>query len=264
MKTIQDRNWQEELEPVIRESGRILLSYWGKKLTHMMKGEHGFATEADLASECYLMSQLSKLLPEASIMAEESGKSGSELSEYQWVIDPLDGTTNFAHRLPYFCVSVALCHNQVPIVGAIYQPTCDDFYFAQKGMGATLNGKKITVSGLVDVSKALIACALPYGAHKKFTTLELVQQMVQHVYGVRHNGAAALDMAYVASGRFDGMMLRGLCWWDIAAGAVLIAEAGGEVADFAGAPITPDYSDCLAGGRAVFEGLMSVLGKKSK
>lgn len=261
---LKSRNWQPDLEPIVREAGRILLSFRGTELAHTMKGALGFATEADFASEKYLIAQLKKLLPEASICAEESGQSGPHAVGYEWVIDPLDGTTNFAHGLPYFCVSVALCYEGRPIVGAIYQPITDEFYFAQEGGGAFLNGQKIAVSASKEIGKTLVACSLPYGARKKFDTLQLIEKVVQYGYGVRHCGAAALDLAYVAAGRFDGLVLVGLSWWDVAAGAVLVTEAGGHIADFSGELLKPDFSDCMAGGTPVFEGLKSILDKNIK
>lgn len=254
---MNDRNWRKELEPIIRKAGDILLSFFGKKLERKMKPDHGFATEADLTSEKYLIEALGELLPEASFCAEESGKFGSESSEYCWVIDPLDGTTNFVHGLPYFCVSVALVYRGQPIVAVTYQPTTDEFYFAQKGEGAWLNDKKISVSHPKSLSHALIGCSLPY--RSKVDALEVVQQIVGHVYGVRHYGAAALDLAYVSVGRFDGVLFMDLAWWDVAAGILLITEAGGKITDFEGKPIGPDYASCVAGSSLVHQELLSLL-----
>jgi myo-inositol-1(or 4)-monophosphatase len=264
MEDMKNRNWQPDLEPLVREAGRILLSFWGTKLTHTFKGIYGFATEADLASEKYLIAALHKLFPQASICAEENGNYGSPSSDYQWVIDPLDGTTNFAHGLSHFCISVALCYQDRPIVGIIYNPMADELYYAQEGKGAFLNGQKLAVTEVKETREVLVACSLPYGSRKKFDTLKLIEKVVQHGYGVRHYGAAALDLAYVAAGRFDGLVLVGLSWWDVAAGAVLISEAGGMITDFSGEPLSSDYSDCLAGGKSVFEGLKSILGRNIK
>lgn len=258
MKKVLDQNWRELLEPILRKSGDIILSYWGQKLSLTIK-EKGFATDADLASEEYLTKALVALLPDAGVWAEENGKSGSDSAEYHWVIDPLDGTTNFAHGIPYFCISVALTYHGEPIVAAIYNPTQDEFYFAQKGEGSWLNGKKITVSSPKKLSHALIAAGLPYGAKKKSNALETVQEVVQHVFAIRHYGAAALDLAQVAAGRFDGLLFIGLGWWDVAAGMLLVQEAGGIVSDFTGDPVDAEYPNCIAGGPLVYEGVRDIV-----
>src|SRR3989304_6616926 len=161
------RNWHARLEPILRHAGEILLSYWGKPLTRQEKPDSGFVTEADLASEKYLVEALKRLLPTADFYTEENGKFGSNDSGYQWVIDPLDGTTNFAHGIPYFCISVALVYHDKPVCGAIYAPLQDEFFFAQEGKGAFLNDRAIQVSAPKPLSEALVAVGLPYGSRKK-------------------------------------------------------------------------------------------------
>lgn len=247
-----------QLERIMRKAGDILHSYWGTNLNSHQKKDDSFATDADLASEKYLIQELAELMPEASFYTEESGAFGPEHAEYQWVIDPLDGTTNFAHHIPYFCISVALTHNNEPIIAAIYQPVMNEFYFAHKGHGATLNGKPLKIEGSAP-DKPLVAIGLPYGGRKKAHPLELVQEVAREIFAMRHFGAVALDLANLAAGRIDGLFFVGLSWWDVAAGMLLVTEAGGMVSEIDGTPVGPDYSNCLAGQSAVYEQLRAIL-----
>ncbi len=258
---MEDRKLRVSLESIVKKAGEILLSYWGKPLTKRMKPKQGFVTEADLASESYLIRALSELFPQADFFAEESGLSGSNNSGYQWVIDPLDGTTNFAHGIPYYCVSVALTKSYKPLVSGIYVPSRDEFFFAELSKGAWLNDKKITVSAPELVSDAFVAVGLPYGAKRRSNALETVQEVSEAVGSIRHFGAVALDCAHVAAGRFDGLLFSGLGWWDVAAGMLLIQEAGGTISDFSGEAIDPDYPDCVAGGPRIYQELQSILKK---
>ncbi len=251
------KNWQKELEPIIRKAGDILLSYQGKQLTRTQKERHGFVTQADLASEQYLIEELSKLLPEAAFWAEESGKSGE--SEYCWVIDPLDGTTNFSYGLPYFCISVALTHRDVPQVGVVYQPLLNEFFYAQQGEGVFLNGQPITVSGPERFDRSLIAVGLPYPAEERTHMVGIARVVSGKAHGIRHFGAIALDLAYVAAGRLDGVIFGGLAWWDVAAGMLLIQEAGGIVSDFQGNQLNPQYKTCIGGGPMVYTTLKEIV-----
>jgi myo-inositol-1(or 4)-monophosphatase len=248
----------ERLEAIIKEAGRIVLSYLDKRLTFTEKDKSGFVTEADLASERFLIKELGLLLPEASFFAEESGKSGS--GAYCWVIDPLDGTTNFAHHIPYFCISVALTYQDRPIVGAIYQPITDEFFYAERGRGSFLNGVKIGVNREHELAKSMVAVGFPYAKNKQFMELlEGVQRILPQAYSFRYFGAVALDLAYVAAGRLDGAFFEGLGWWDVAAGMVLIEEAGGQTSDFQGKEVTPSYVSFLAANQEMHEILLPLL-----
>jgi myo-inositol-1(or 4)-monophosphatase len=248
----------ESLRSIMQEAGRILLSYFDKKLTFTLKDQAGFVTQADLASEQYLIKSLGNLLPQAAFFAEESGKSGS--GDYCWVIDPLDGTTNFAHRLPYFCISVALTYQDKPIVGAIYQPLLEDFFYAQRGGGATLNGVQVRVREQHDLSRTVMAVGFPYAKNKQFMELvEGVQRILPETHALRYFGAVALDLAYVAAGSLDGAFFEGLGWWDVAAGIVLIEEAGGIVTDFTGRQVGPDYVSFVAANEPMHEKLTHLL-----
>ncbi len=248
------------VEPIIRNAGDILLSYFHNytTLTCREKEAHGFVTEADEASEEYLINELAKLSPDIAFFAEESGKRGE--GDYCWVIDPLDGTTNFAHGLPYFCISVALTHKNIPVWGAVFQPLTNEFFYAQRGKGAFRNGAQMRVSRPEGLQKSLVVVGLPYAKNESFLQLlEKIRVIAPKTYAFRHLGAVALDQAYVASGRLDGLFFRDLAWWDVAAGMLLIQEAGGKVSDFAGKAIDPDYTSFVAAGQPIYQKLFALL-----
>lgn len=248
----------EQLEAIIKEAGSIVLSYFDKQLIFIEKDQNGFATEADLASEKFLIKQLGLLLPQASFCAEESGTAGS--GEYCWVIDPLDGTTNFAHHVPYFCVSVALTYRDKPIIGAIYQPILNEFFYAQEGKGAYLNGKKISVAPEQELARSMVAVGFPYAKNKQFMDLVgSVQRILPKTSTFRSYGAAALDLAYVAAGRLDAAIFEGFKWWDVAAGVVLVQEASGRATDFEGQEITPSSVSVVAANRQMHEKMRLLL-----
>ena len=249
-------NWRAVLEPIVRQAGVILLSYYGKVLTRQEKKNHGFVTEADYASENYLIDQLAKVLPEASFFAEESGRSGG--NDYCWVIDPLDGTTNFAYKLPYFCISVALTYKGKAEVGIVYQPLTNELFFAEQGKGAFFNGERIRVSLPKCFNNSLVAMGLPCQFLKRKQLLK-AEQIAQQAYGVRHFGSIALDLAYVACGRMDGVFFAYLAWWDVAAGMLLIEQAGGIVTDFSGQPVLEDCVSCIAGSKMVHYHMLAIL-----
>jgi len=208
---------------------------------------------------------LSRVFPGADFCAEESGISGDNGGDYQWVIDPLDGTTNFAHGLPHFCISIALAHKKKPIFGMIYQPILDELFWAQSGKGAWFNGNRIHVSDLESVDKSLLVVGLPYGGIEDYRRFwAQVCAVMPRAYAFRHLGAVALDLAYVASGRFDGIFFARLSWWDFAAGDLLIREAGGKTSDFEGNPITATSGSFVAGSDAVHKNLLQLLGSKGQ
>lgn len=248
------------VEPIIKQAGDILLGYYNTALTRREKPGHGFVTEADLASERFLIKKLGALVPEASFFAEESGKTGRTNADYCWVIDPLDGTTNFACGLPYFCVSVALTYKNKPVFGMIYQPLLKELFYAVEGQGAYLNGNRIRVSRL-DVAQSVIAVGLPYAKDTHYAhLLRESGHIAKKVYAIRHFGAVALDLAYLAAGRFEGVIFEELGWWDIAAGMVLVSEAGGLLSDFEGLVLTPEYRSCVATNSPTLQGeLMKLL-----
>ncbi len=246
---------QPAVEQAVKESGKILLSYFNTSLEKYHKVDGSYATDADVASEQYLLKALGKIMPEAGFYAEESGVSNS--SEYMWVIDPLDGTTNFAQGIPYFCVSVALTRNDERVLGVIYQPTTKELFLAIKGLGVTLNGKAIQVSEQKDFSKAVIGCSLTHTVDYRF--YNMITELEPKIYSVRLMGASALDMAYCAVGRLDGAFFGQLCWWDIAAGSLIIEEAGGKVSTRDQQILTNQARSLIAGPELIYRGLCSVI-----
>jgi myo-inositol-1(or 4)-monophosphatase len=222
------------------------------------KDHNDFVTEVDRAAEATIIETLLDAYPNHAILAEESGQQGD--SEYQWIIDPLDGTTNFLHGFPQYCVSIALVHNGQLEQGVIYDPTRNDLFTASRGQGAFLNDRRIRVSKTLKLADALIGTGFPY---RDFTHLDtymgMLREVLQKSAGVRRPGSAALDLAYVAAGRFDGFWEIGLNKWDIAAGCLLVKEAGGLVGDFQGDDSYIDSGNIVAGTPKVFAQLLQTL-----
>lgn len=214
-----------------REAGQILLEKFGRKINIAKKGDIDLVTEADLASEKSIIERIKSYYPKHSILAEESGEAivkGGD-SSWKWIIDPLDGTTNFAHGYPCWCVTLALEHDGEIVIGVTFDPTRNELFAAEKGNGATLNNKPIRVSETEKLSEALIITGFPYDFKQREDFAKHLTQFLLKSRGVRRDGSAAIDMAYVACGRFDGFWEEGLNPWDVAAGTLLIEEAGGRV-----------------------------------
>lgn len=250
-----------KIKPVIQEAGDILITYFNKfncniGNTKIINGQ--YVTDADIKSEEFLKKRLGEIVPQASFIAEESGKSGD--NEFCFVIDPLDGTTNFAHGIPYFCISVALTVSDEPVLGFVFDPNRNDFFFAQKGKGAFLNGNKINVSNKQNLSECFFATNIPCGTKIQYgRQWEKLTQIRNECFAMRLMGACALDLANVASGRFDGAFFHKLKWWDIAAGTLLIREAGGIVTDFNGQVIDPSYKSYIAANKHIHNNLIKFL-----
>ncbi len=207
------------------------------KLTVELKAPNDFVSEVDRAAEAAIIEVLRQAYPQHSILAEESGASGATLAEsdYQWIIDPLDGTTNFLHGFPQYCVSIALAVKGAVNHGVIYDPTRNELFTASKGGGAFLNDRRIRVSKKIQLQDCLIGTGFPTRDMHNFERyLAMFKDLTPKCAGIRRPGAAALDLAYVACGRYDGFWEMGLSAWDMAAGALMIKEAGGLVTDFAG------------------------------
>jgi len=199
-----------------------------------VKGRNDFVSYVDKGSERIIVAALKALLPEAGFIAEEGTEAPSE-ARYRWVIDPLDGTTNFIHGMPFFAVSIALLDVNEPIVGVVYELNRDELFTAWKGGGAYLNGGRMAISASPDVPSSLIGTRFPYyDYHLLDEYLALFKHLMQFSRGLRRPGSAATDLAYVACGRFDAFYEYSLSPWDVAAGVLLVTEAGGTVTDFAG------------------------------
>lgn len=199
-----------------------------------VKGRNDFVSYVDKGSERIIVTALKSLLPEAGFIAEEGTEVASDAA-YRWVIDPLDGTTNFIHGMPFFAVSIALLHQDQPIIGVVYEMNRDEMFTACKGGGAQLNGAAIHVSDTANVASSLVGTGFPYyDYHLLDEYLALFKHLMQFSRGLRRPGSAATDLAYVACGRFDAFYEYSLSPWDVAAGVLLVTEAGGSVTDFNG------------------------------
>ena len=212
-------------------AGGVLQSYWGKLKVIEEKGRPGdLVTEADKASEAEILAVLRRHLPDHGILAEESGNIGDADSPVLWAIDPLDGTTNYAHQYPFYAVSIGLLIDGVPQVGVVFDPLRQDLFRAAKGLGATCNRRPIHVSTTSALSRSLLVTGFAYDrretADNNYAEFCHLTHLTQ---GVRRGGSASIDLAYVASGRLDGYWERGLSAWDLAAGVIIVEEAGGRV-----------------------------------
>src|ERR1044072_4930218 len=221
-----------------REAGAILIDRMGRALQVSNKGAIDLVTEADLASEKLIIERIKSHYPRHAILAEESGDTDgvdrSGKSDWKWIIDPLDGTTNYAHGYPCFCVSIALERAGAIEIGVIYDPTRDEMFAAERGQGATLNGRRIRVSKVDELNSAMLCTGFPYNVRDRPNFARDLPKFTMESQAVRRDGAAAIDLAYIACGRFDGFWEDGLRAWDVAAGLLLIEEAGGRVTNFSG------------------------------
>jgi len=247
---------------VARDAGGLLMQRLGAaKVTN--KGDIDLVTEADLASENLIIERIRSYFPQHGILAEESGEAelvgGAKRSEWKWIIDPLDGTTNYAHSYPCFCVSIALEHAGVLEVGVVYDPVRDEMFAAERGNGAALNDRKITVSSVEELKDAMLCTGFPYNVRERPDFTRDFANFTMAAQAVRRDGSAALDLAYVACGRFDGFWEDGLSPWDIAAGQILIEEARGKVTNFDNEPLSIYTKKVLASNGLVHDAMRRVL-----
>ncbi len=228
------RDYLKRAIEIAREAGAVLCEEFGRAPEISYKGEVDIVTQADKRSELLIVRRLTELYPEYSIAAEE-GTGSEKNSEFRWHVDPLDGTTNFAHGYPFFCVSIALAQRDSVIAAVVYNPFYNELFAAARGQGATLNGKAIHVSKSSALAMSLLCTGFPVQNRQLSPNLQFYGDFTMRSHGVRRDGSAALDLACVAAGRFDGFWEFGLKKWDTAAGTLLIEEAGGKVSDFDGA-----------------------------
>ena len=231
-----------------------------------LKQSNDFVTEVDQASENVIIDTLLTAYPDHGILAEESGSTrGNPDAEAIWIIDPLDGTTNFIHGFPVYCVSIALQVKGRLEQAVVYDPTRNDLFTATRGRGAFMNERRIRVGKRTRLQECLLSTGFPFRAEDDFNTyLRLMGDMMQRTAGLRRPGAAALDLAYVAAGFSDGFFELGLQPWDMAAGALLITEAGGLVGNFTGEADFLQHRECLAGNPRIYAQMVAVLQKYSK
>ena len=222
------------------------------------KRDKDFVTEVDKAAEEAIIGVLKEAYPEHAILAEESGASGD--SEYVWIIDPLDGTTNFIHGVPQYAISIALAHKGVLTHAVVYDPTKNELFTAVKGGGAYLNERRIRVSKRIKLNEVIVGTGFPFRYFEHVDAyMGMLRDFMHKTAGVRRPGAAALDLAWVAAGRFDGFWELGLSPWDMAAGALLIAEAGGLVSDLTGESNYLKTGNIVGGNPKVFVQLLQII-----
>lgn len=222
------------------------------------KRTNDFVTEVDKAAEAAIIAILRDAYPEHAILAEESGASGD--SEYQWIIDPLDGTTNFIHGFPQFAVSIALAHKGIMTQAVVFDPMRNELFTASRGRGAFLNDRRLRVSNRTKLQDALLGTGFPYRVFDHVDPyLAMFRDLIHQSAGIRRPGAASLDLAYVAAGRLDGFWEFGLAPWDIAAGTLIITEAGGLVGDLTGEPHYMKSGNIVGGNPKIFAQMLQAL-----
>lgn len=229
-------NFAETAAEIAREAGSIVSEFARRGIGFELKGEHDLVTEADRASETLIVERLKAAFPSHAIVAEEGGGQAGD-SEYRWYVDPLDGTTNFAHGFPVYNISMGLEHRGQLVAGVIYDPTRDELFSAEFGGGAFLNGRKIHVSSASRLDDALLATGFPSRKRHQNINVHFFYQLSIMTHGLRRAGAAAIDLAYVACGRLDGFWEFTLNPWDMAAGVLLVQEAGGTCSGMHGEPL---------------------------
>jgi myo-inositol-1(or 4)-monophosphatase len=227
---------------IAREAGALTATYFERRVAFETKGEFDLVTEADRASEKLIVERLRTYYPSHAIVAEEGGGHESS-SEYRWFVDPLDGTTNFAHSFPMFCVTMGLERAGEAIAGVVYDPIHGELFTAERGAGAFLNNHRVRVSSIGKVAASLASTGFPSRKRHHNVNIHFYYQLAMASHGVRRTGSAALDLSYVAAGRLDFFWEFGLKPWDMAAGALLVQEAGGRVSDMTGAPLSVTASD---------------------
>jgi len=244
-----------------REAGAIVLAGYGRVHAPEHKGRIDLVTEYDKRSEALLLARIAERFPGHGVLAEESGAhAAAPSSRVRWIVDPLDGTTNFAHNYPFFCVSVGVEVDGAMAAGAVYDPVRDEMFAAAHGAGATLNGRDIRVSPCEQLEDSLLVTGFPYDV-REFPErhLPLFQDFLVRAQGIRRDGSAALNLCYLAMGRFDGFWEGSLSPWDMAAGSLIVREAGGVLTNFAGGPFRLDGRQICAAGPALQPRMLAIL-----
>jgi myo-inositol-1(or 4)-monophosphatase len=253
-------SYLETAAEIAREAGPLLATYFERRVAFELKGEYDLVTEADRASEKLVVERLRSYFPQHGIVAEEGGGHTSA-SEYRWYVDPLDGTTNFAHGYPMFNVTLALEHASEMLCGVIYDPLRQELFTAERGAGAYLNGRRIHVSRTPTIESALLATGFPSRRRHQNINIHFYHQMAMATHGVRRSGSAAIDLAYTAVGRLEGFWEFGLNPWDMAAGILLVTEAGGRVSNMKGGPASVTGAHLLATNGLIHDEIAAYFGE---
>jgi myo-inositol-1(or 4)-monophosphatase len=247
------------MSAIAREAGALLMDYFHQHLKIEYKGDADLVTAADRASEVLIRQRIREQWPGHDVLGEEQGLS-DQGSDYRWYVDPLDGTTNFAHGYPVFCVSLGLEHRGRRIAAVIYDPTRDELFSAEQGRGAALNGETMHVSKTATLRASLLATGFPSHKRHKNPNIFFYHQITLHTHGVRRAGSAALDLCNVACGRFDGFWEFNLNPWDTAAGVLIVEEAGGRVTRFDGSSFELNSRETLASNGLLHDALLGEFG----
>lgn len=247
------------MSAIAREAGALLLQYFHQGFKVEYKGDADLVTAADRASEALIRERVASQFPAHDVLGEEQGLNDRG-NEYRWYVDPLDGTTNFAHRYPVFCVSLAIERRSASgnqrVAAVVFDPTRDELFSAQHGQGAQLNGKPIQVSRVGELRESLVSTGFPSHKRHKNPNIFFYHQITLRTHGVRRAGSAALDLCDVACGRFDGFWEFNLNPWDTAAGVLIVEEAGGKVSSFDGSPFQLDSRETFASNGLIHEALV--------
>jgi myo-inositol-1(or 4)-monophosphatase len=257
MVTIALRAARKAGDLIVRASDEL------DRVGHQAKGIADYVTEVDIAAEQEILYQLGKAYPDHAFLAEESGQTGNAKSDHLWVIDPLDGTSNFMRGIPHYCVSIACIVDGRLAHAVVFDPVRQEEFTASRGRGAQLNGHRLRVSNRTDLRECLLGTGIPFLGHEQQRLPQYTQTLAElaaQCMGIRRAGAAALDLAYVAAGRFDGFWETGLERWDIAAGALIIKEAGGLISDLSGSERYLDNGQVVCGNPKIFKQLLSTIG----
>ena len=257
MVTIALRAARKAGDLIVRASDEL------DRVGHQAKGVADYVTEVDIAAEQEILYQLGKAYPDHAFLAEESGQTGNAKSDHLWVIDPLDGTSNFMRGIPHYCVSIACLVDGRLAHAVVFDPVRQEEFTASRGRGAQLNGHRLRVSNRTDLRECLLGTGIPFLGHEQQRLPQYTQTLAElaaQCMGIRRAGAAALDLAYVAAGRFDGFWETGLERWDIAAGALIIKEAGGLISDLSGSERYLDNGQVVCGNPKIFKQLLSTVG----
>ncbi len=259
-ENIESKKLKRVLLQCLKESGDILRNGFGTAFKIRKKGPVNIVTEIDMAAEKRIVSLVQQAFPSHRILTEESSPY-EQPSHYRWIVDPLDGTTNYAHRIPLCCVSIGVEYRGKMILGGIYNALMNELYFAERGKGAYLNGNRIFVSRTNCLEDSLIVTGFPYDRQEKADFyLKYFKNVMEKAQGIRRLGAAALDLAYVASGRFEAFWELNLKPWDIAAGSLIVEEAGGKISKFDGSRLNIDQpAELLASNKIIHSKLRNIL-----
>jgi myo-inositol-1(or 4)-monophosphatase len=256
---------KEVLMQATKEAGGIIQDYFqGSFKVDNKEGINNLVTEVDTAAEKRIIDIIKEHFPGHSIISEETGEQMQD-SPYQWIIDPIDGTVNFAHGIPICCVSIGLLYQEEMILGAVYNPMMNELFFAEKGKGATLNGSRISVSGKRDFKRACLVTGFPYKwPDATEHPVKVFERFILEGLPVRRLGSAAIDLCWVACGRFDGFWEYNLSSWDIAAGYLIVQEAGGRITDFSGSAYSVFDKETLATNGHIHEDMLKLITNKTE